>query len=152
MKSILRFLLVPVVTLTFAGAVSAQTGPTGGTGTSKSSTPATKSGDTTKSTEKKAAAKTQRVRGELTASDAKAGTAKVKTKDKELSLSTESQEVKDSLGKMKVGDTVRVAYTESDGKLMLKAISKTKLPATKSGSTTSSTTSKSSTDTKPATK
>ncbi|HEY6199371.1 MAG TPA: hypothetical protein VI231_12225 [Candidatus Binatia bacterium] len=151
MKSILRFLLVPVVTLTFAGAVSAQTGPTGGTGPSKSSTPATKS-DTTKSTEKKAAAKTQRVRGELTASDAKAGTAKVKTKDKELSLSTESQEVKDSLGKMKVGDTVRVAYTESDGKLMLKAISKTKLPATKSGSTTSSTTSKSSTDTKPATK
>ena len=152
MKSILRFLLVPVVTLTFAGAVSAQTGPTGGTGPSKSSTPATKS-DTTKSTEKKsAAAKTQRVRGELTAADAKVGTAKVKTKDKELSLSTESQEVKDSLAKMKVGDTVRVAYTESDGKLMLKAISKTKLPATKSGSTSSSTTSKSSTDTKPATK
>jgi len=152
MKSILRFLLVPVVTLTFAGAVSAQTGPTGGTGPSKSSTPATKS-DTTKSTEKKsAAAKTQRVRGELTASDAKAGMAKVKTKDKELSLSTESQEVKDSLAKMKVGDTVRVAYTESEGKLMLKAISKTKLPATKSGSTSSSTTSKSSTDTKPATK
>jgi predicted transcriptional regulator len=151
MKSILRFLLVPVVTLTFAGAVSAQTGPTGGTGPSKSSTPSTKS-DTTKSTDKKAAAKTQRVRGELTAADAKAGTAKVKTKDKELSLSTESQEVKDSLAKMKVGDTVRVAYTDSDGKLMLKAISKTKLPATKSGSTSSSTTSKSSTDTKPATK
>lgn len=151
MKSILRFLLVPAVTLTFAGFVSAQTGPTGGTGPSKSTPPATKS-DTTKSTEKKAAAKTQRVRGELTAADAKAGTAKVKTKDKELSLSSESQEVKDSLAKMKVGDTVRVAYTESDGKLMLKAISKTKLPATKSGSTNSSTTTKSSTDTKPATK
>lgn len=151
MKSILRFLLVPVVTFTFAGFVSAQTGPTGGTGPSKSTAPATKS-DTTKSTEKKAAtAKQQRVRGELTAADAKAGTAKVKTKDKELSLSTDSQEVKDSLAKMKVGDNVRVAYTDSDGKLMLKAISKTKLPATKSGSTSSSTTSKS-TDTKPATK
>src|ERR1041384_1884189 len=83
MKSILRFLLVPVVTLTFAGAVSAQTGPTGGTGPSKSSTPATKS-DTTKSTEKKAAAKTQRVRGELTASDAKAGTARSEEHTSEL--------------------------------------------------------------------
>ena len=144
MKSILSFLLVPVVTLTFAGFVSAQTGPTGGTGASKSTAPSTKS-DTTKSS-KSSATKPQRVRGELTAADAKAGTAKVKTKDKELSLSTDSQEVKDSLAKMKVGDTVRVAYSESDGKLMLKAISKTKLPATKSGSTKSST----ATDTKPA--
>ncbi len=147
MKSMLRILLVPFVALAFAGAASAQTGSTGSAGPAKSSTPATKS-DTTKSS--KSTAKTLRVRGELTAADAKAGTAKVKTKDKELSLSTDSQEVKDSLSKVKVGDTVRIAYTDADGKLALKGISKAKLPATKSSST--STKSSASGDSKPATK
>ena len=153
MKGMLRILLVPFVTLAFAGAVAAQ-GTSSSTTPSKSSTASsTKSSDTTKSTEKKsAAAKIQRVRGELTAADAKAGTAKVKMKDKELSLNADSQEAKDSLAKMKVGDNVRVAYTETDGKLMLKSISKTKLPATKAGSTSStssSTKSSTASDTKP---
>lgn len=152
MKSMLRILLVPFVTLAFAGFVAAQ-GTSSGTAPSKSSTTSstTKSSDTTKSS-KSTAAKTQRARGELTAADTKAGSAKVKTKDKELSLNAESQEAKDSLAKMKVGDSVRVAYTESDGKLMLKSISKTKLPATKTGSsnTTSSTKSSTASDTKPA--
>lgn len=148
MKSMLRILLVPFVTLAFAGLVSAQGTPSG-TAPSKSST-----SSATKSTEKKASApKTLRERGELTAADAKAGTAKVKLKDKELSLTADSQEAKDSLAKVKVGDHVRVAYTESDGKLMLKSISKTKLPgATKSSSSSTSSATKSSTasDTKPA--
>jgi hypothetical protein len=124
MKSILRLLLVPVVTLVFAGTSLAQgTGPTGGTGT--------KSPSATKSTEKKAApAKVQRARGELTAADAKAGTAKVKTKDKELSLTAESQEAKDSLAKIKVGDAVRVAYEDKDGKLTLRSIAKSKVSST----------------------
>ena len=151
MKSMLRILLVPFVTLAFAGVVAAQGTPSG-TAPSKSSTTSATKSDTTKSTSKSAATKVQRARGELTAADSKAGSAKVKTKDKELSLNAESQEAKDSLAKVKVGDNVRVAYTESDGKLMLKSISKTKLPATKSGAsnTTSSTKSSTASDTKPA--
>ncbi|HTM08405.1 MAG TPA: hypothetical protein VL754_08460 [Verrucomicrobiae bacterium] len=147
MKSMLRILLVPFVALAFAGVASAQ-------GTS--STPSTKSSDTTKSTDtkssKSSAAKVQRVRGELTAADAKAGTAKVKLKDKELSLSAESQEAKDSLAKVKVGDNVRVAYVEADGKLTMKSISKSKLPLPKSSapSTSGSTKSSTASDTKPA--
>jgi hypothetical protein len=151
MKSMFRILLVPFVTLAFAGVVSAQ-------GTSSSTAPAkstasTKSSDTTKSS-KAAAPKVQRARGELTSADAKAGTAKVKTKDKELSLTAESQEAKDSLAKVKAGDTVRVAYVDSDGKLTLRSISKSKLPTTtkSSSSNTATGTTKSSTasDTKPA--
>jgi hypothetical protein len=143
MKSMLRILLVPFVTLAFAGLVSAQ-GTSSGTAPSKSSTSSTTS-SATKSSEKKASApKTLRERGELTAADAKAGTAKVKLKDKELSLTADSQEAKDSLAKVKVGDKVRVAYVESDGKLMLKSISKTKLPTTKSSSSSTAS------DTKPA--
>jgi hypothetical protein len=122
MKSYLKLLLVPMVTLVFAGAAVAQgTGPTGGTGTKAAGS------TSTKTTEKKtAAAKVQRARGDLTAADAKAGTAKVKTKEKELSLTAESQETKDSLAKVKVGDAVRIAYEEKDGKLTLRSIAKSK--------------------------
>ena len=127
MKNILRLVLVSLVTLAFAGVALAQTGSTGSTGT-KSTAPAKPSA------EKKA--KTMRATGELTAADAKAGMAKVKTKDKELSLSAETEDAKESLGKVKVGDMVKVAYTEKDGKLTLKSLSKTKAPA-KSTSTKS---------------
>ena len=120
MKNILRLFLVSLVTLTFAGVALAQTGSTGSTGT-KSTAPAKPAA------EKKA--KTMRATGELTAADAKAGTAKVKTKDKELSLSAETEDAKESLGKVKVGDMVQVAYTEKDGKLTLKSLRKTKTPA-----------------------
>ena len=88
MKSIVKLFVVAFVTFVFAGAGMAQgTGPTGGTG-AKSSTPA-------KSEKKAAAAKVLRAKGELTAADAKAGTAKVKTKEKELSLTAETQEAKE---------------------------------------------------------
>ena len=134
MKSILRFMIVSLVTLVFAGVSSAQgTGPTGAAGAT--GTKATKSASTS---DKKAAAKVLRARGELTAADAKTGMAKVKTKDKELSLAGDTPEVKDSLTKVKVGDAVRVAYVESEGKLTLRSIAKTKLPTAKS--TTSTTT------------
>lgn len=147
MKSILRFMIVSLVTLVFAGVSSAQTGATGATGTKAPST-ATKP-----ATEKKApAAKTLRARGELTAADSKSGMVKVKTKDKELSLSADTPEVKDSLTKVKVGDAVRVAYVESDGKLTLKSIAKSKLPTAKSTTSTTTKASGATGDTKPATK
>ena len=125
MKNFLRLFLVSLVTLAFAGVAVAQgtgsTGATGGTGT-KSTAPA-------KPAEKKAAApKTLRATGELVAADAKAGTAKVKTKDKELTFTDATQNAKDSLAKVKVGDMVKTAYVEKDGKLTLNSIAKTKPP------------------------
>ena len=123
MKSILRLLLVPLVTLVFAGASFAQgtPGAAGTTGT-KSSTPAP-----AKPAEKKAATqKMMRARGEIVSADTKAGMLSVKSKDKELSLTAESQDAKDALAKVKVGDTVRIAYVEKDGKLTLRSVAKAK--------------------------
>ena len=128
MKSILRLVLVSLVTLAFAGVALAQTGSTGSTGT-KSTAPAKPAA------EKKAPApKVIRATGELTAADAKAGTAKVKTKDKELTFTDATQSAKDSLGKLKVGDMVKTAYVEKDGNLTLNSVAKTKPPTAKSKS------------------
>ncbi len=123
MKNILRLVLVSLVTLAFAGVALAQTGSTGSTGT-KSTAPAKPAA------EKKA--KTMRATGELTAADAKAGTAKVKTKDKELTFTDATQNAKDALAKVKVGDMVKTAYVEKDGKLTLNSLAKTKPPTVKS--------------------
>jgi hypothetical protein len=123
MKNILRLFVAAAVTVVFAGVALAQgTGATGSTGM-KSSAPA-------KPAEKKAAPKVKTVTGELTAADANAGTAKVKSKDKELTFTEATPNAKESLGKVKVGDTVKVAYAESDGKLTLRSIAKTKPPTT----------------------
>ena len=128
MKSILRLVLVSLVTLAFAGVALAQTGSTGSTGT-KSTAPAKPAA------EKKAPApKVQKANGELIAADAKAGTAKVKTKDKELTFTDATQNAKDALAKVKVGDMVKTAYVEKDGKLTLNSLAKTKPPTVKSKS------------------
>jgi Cu/Ag efflux protein CusF len=131
MKSILRLVLVSLVTLAFAGVALAQTGSTGSTGT-KSTAPAKPAA------EKKAPApKVIRATGELMAADAKAGTAKVKTKDKELTFTDATQIAKDALAKLKVGDMVKTAYVEKDGKLTLNSLQKTSPPKVKSASTKS---------------
>jgi Cu/Ag efflux protein CusF len=46
--------------------------------------------------------------GQVTRVDAKAGKLSVKTKDKEISLTTDSQSTKTALAKLKVGDIARV--------------------------------------------
>jgi hypothetical protein len=73
-----------------------------------------------KKTETKA--KTHRVTGEVTSVDAKAGTLAVKAKDKEVSLNAESKSAKAALEKIKVGDMVRVSYTEKDGKMVATSV------------------------------
>ena len=45
-------------------------------------------------------------------------TLRVKAKDKEINLSADSKSTKAALEKLKVGDTVRVYYTEKDGKII----------------------------------
>jgi Cu/Ag efflux protein CusF len=56
--------------------------------------------------------------GDATSVDAKAGKLTVKAKDKEIKLTADSKSTKAALEKIKVGDTVRVYYTEKDGKII----------------------------------
>jgi len=129
MRNMFRLFASVFVAVIFAAAAMAQgTGPagsTGGTGT-KSTTPAKPA----EKAEKKATPKVKTVTGELTAADANAGTAKVKSKDKELTFAEATPNAKESLAKVKVGDTVKAAYAESEGKLTLRSIAKTKPPTT----------------------
>jgi uncharacterized iron-regulated membrane protein len=66
--------------------------------------------------------------GRVTSVDAKAGKLTVKTKDKEINLTTDSKTTKAALEKLKVGDTAKVF--EKDGKVIaassVKTESKTK--------------------------
>ena len=66
-------------------------------------------------------AKTTRITGEVTSVDSKAGTLTVKTKDKDLNLNASSK-AKSALGKVKVGDMVKVTYAEKDGKMLASSI------------------------------
>jgi Cu/Ag efflux protein CusF len=111
MKTTVRALIIALITLTFAGLSFAQ---------EKAAAPA-------KTATK---AKATRITGEVTSVDAKAGTLVVKTKDKDVNLDTESK-AKAALEKIKVGDTVRVSYTEKDGKMVATSVAKTKAPAAK---------------------
>ena len=67
-------------------------------------------------------AKTHRITGEVTSLDAKAGTFAVKEKDKEIKLTADSKSAKGALEKLKVGDMVRVSYTEKDGKMIASSV------------------------------
>ena len=74
------------------------------------------------------------VTGEVTSVDAKAGTFTVKAKDKEINLVADSKTTKAALEKLKVGDMVRVSYSEKDGKMIassVKAESKARLRSLK---------------------
>ena len=66
--------------------------------------------------------------GAVTAVDAKAGTLSVKTKDRDLDL-TATSKGKGALGKVKVGDMVKVSYTEKDGKMSASSITMVKAPS-----------------------
>ncbi|OGQ80669.1 MAG: hypothetical protein A3F90_17645 [Deltaproteobacteria bacterium RIFCSPLOWO2_12_FULL_60_19] len=121
MKNIIKLLLVPVALFAFVGTGFAQgTTPA----PAKPAAPA-KQAAPAKTTEKKeATVKVNRARGELLAVDSKAGTAKVKGRDGEMSLIADTKETKDALTKVKVGDPVRFMYTEKDGKLVLARLEK----------------------------
>jgi len=82
----------------------------------------------TKSDMKAEKPKAMSAQGEVTAVDAKAGTLSVKTSDKSLDLNATSK-AKSALGKVKVGDMVKVSYTEKDGKMNASSISMVKAPS-----------------------
>ena len=114
MKTTVRMFIVALITLTFSGLALAQ---------DKAGTPAAPAKTATK-------AKATRVTGEVTSVDAKAGTLVVKAKDKDLNLDTDAK-TKAALKDVKVGDMVRVSYSEKDGKMVATSVAKTKSTATK---------------------
>src|SRR6266404_3154739 len=117
----IKVLVIALTSLAFSDVSFAQAKP---------ATPATPAAPAMeKQTEMKSEkAKTNRISGEVTSLDAKAGTFAVKSKDKEINLTADSKSTKDALEKLNVSDKVRVSYTEKDGKLIassVKAESKT---------------------------
>lgn len=114
MKNALRVFVVALITVAFSGVSFAQAKP------ATPATPATPAME--KKTEMKSEkAKTTHVTGEVTSVDSKAGTLTVKTKDKETNLIADSN-AKGALGKVKVGDMVKVTYAEKDGKMLASSI------------------------------
>ena len=71
-------------------------------------------------------AKTTSATGEVKSVDAKAGMLTVKVKDKDVNLTAESKSAKSALEKVKVGDMVKVSYTEKDGKMTATSIAAVK--------------------------
>ena len=117
MKNMIKILVVALTTLSFSALGFAQTKP------ATPATPATPAAPAEKKTETKSEkAKSHRITGELTSVDAKAGTFAVKGNDKEVKLAADSKSAKDALEKVKVGDMVRVSYTEKDGKMIATSV------------------------------
>ena len=113
----IKILVVALTTLSFSALGFAQAKP------ATPATPATPAAPAEKKTEMKSEkAKTHRITGELTSVDAKAGTFAVKEKDKEIKLNADSKSAKAALEKVKVGDMVRVSYTEKDGKMIASSV------------------------------
>jgi uncharacterized iron-regulated membrane protein len=116
-KNALRVFVLALITVAFSGISFAQAKP---------ATPATPATPPAPAMEKKTemkseTAKTTRITGEVTSVDSKAGTLTVKTKDKEANLIADSN-AKGALGKVKVGDMVKVTYAEKDGKMLASSI------------------------------
>ena len=75
-----------------------------------------------KAPEKKPEVKAKSATGELVSVDAKAGMLAVKVKNKEMSFTAETKAAKQSLEKVKVGESVTVSYTEKEGKMVASSI------------------------------
>jgi Cu/Ag efflux protein CusF len=100
-KNIIKILVVALTSLAFNGLSFAQAKP---------ATPAT---PVAPATEKKTEMKSEKapatvLTGKVTSVDAKAGKLTVKTRDKEVNMTTDSKSTKAALEKLKVGDTAKV--------------------------------------------
>lgn len=116
MKNMIKILVVVLTTLSFSALGFAQAKP------ATPATPATPPAAEKKTEMKSEKPKTHRISGEITAVDAKAGTFAVKEKDKEIKLTADSKGAKGALEKVKVGDMVKVSYTEKDGKNLASSV------------------------------
>jgi len=109
----IKVLVIALTSLAFSSVSFAQAKP---------ATPATPATPAAPAMEKSEKAKTNRLTGEITSVDVKAGTFTVKGKDKEINLVADSKSTKVGVEKLKVGDTVRVSYTEKDGKMIASSV------------------------------
>lgn len=101
MKTMITLLVIVLTNLAFNGLSFAQAKP---------ATPATPAAP---AMEKKTEMKSEKAQatvltGKVTSVDAKTGKLTVKTKDKEVNLTTDSKTTKAALEKLKVGDTAKV--------------------------------------------
>jgi Cu/Ag efflux protein CusF len=112
-KNMIKVLVIALTSLAFSSVSFAQAKP---------ATPATPATPAAPAMEKSEKAKTNRLTGEITSVDVKAGTFTVKGKDKEINLVADSKSTKAEVEKLKVGDTVRVSYTEKDGKMIASSV------------------------------
>jgi Cu/Ag efflux protein CusF len=127
-KNMIKVLVIALTSLAFSGVSFAQAKP------ATPATPTTPPPEMEKKTEMKSdKAKTNDLSGEVTSVDAKAGTFTIKAKDKEIKLTAESKSTKAALEKIKVGDMVKVSYTEEDGKMIVSSV---KAESKKSGKAT----------------
>jgi len=100
-KNMIKVVVIALTSLAFNAASFAQAKP---------ATPATPAAP---AMEKKTEMKSEKAQatvltGRVTSVDAKAGKLAVKTKDKEVNLTTDSKSTKAALEKLKVGDTAKV--------------------------------------------
>jgi Cu/Ag efflux protein CusF len=112
-KNMIKLLVIALTSLAFSSVSFAQAKP---------ATPATPATPAAPAMEKSEKAKSNRATGEVTSVDMKAGTFTVKAKDKEINLVADSKSSKAEVEKLKVGDTVRVSYTEKDGKMIASSV------------------------------
>ena len=112
-NSVIKFVVIAFTVLIFGAVATAQDTKSEKMG--KSSSGSSK-------TEKSTKAKSGTATGEVTSVDAKSGQLTVKAKDKDLDLMAESKSAKNALEKVKIGDTVRVTYTDKEGKMVVSSV------------------------------
>ena len=137
MKNVLKVLVIAFTGLIFGGVSIAQDKKA-----EKMEKSAAEKPMTDQKTEKSTKAKSGTATGEVTSVDPKSGMLTVKTKDKDLNLTAESKSTKSALEKVKPGDTIRVNYSDKDGKMVatsVKAESKGMAKSEKSTTTTTTT-------------
>ena len=94
-----------------------------------------------KKTAKEKKPKVQRFVGDISAVDNKSGAVSVKGTAGEKNFITQDA-AKDAVERLKVGDRVRVQYSEKEGKLVATSVRRVKLPQTKNKAAEESTKSK----------
>jgi Cu/Ag efflux protein CusF len=129
-KNLVKLVVVAFTALVFGGVATAQDTKTEKMGKSPADSP---------KTEKSTKAKSGTATGEVTSVDAKSGQLTVKAKGKDLDLMAESKSAKNALGKVKIGDTVQVTYTDKDGKMVVSSVKAESKGMSKSAEKTSST-------------
>jgi Cu/Ag efflux protein CusF len=117
MKNMLKVLVIAFTALIFGGVGIAQDKKAEKMEKSAADKPMTD-----QKTDKSTKAKSGTATGEVTSVDAKSGMLTVKTKDKDLNLTAESKSTKNALEKVKPGDTVRVNYSDKDGKMVATSV------------------------------